>query len=31
VTGLPYIVIHRVVGDAVQVVAVFHTARNRKF
>lgn len=31
VTGLPYIVIYRVAGDTVKIVAVFHTARNRKF
>lgn len=31
VPGLPYIVIYRVAGDAVKIVAVFHTARNRKF
>lgn len=31
VPGLPYIVIHRLRGDAVSVVAVFHTARKRQF
>jgi toxin ParE1/3/4 len=31
VTGLPYIVIHRVSGDTVKVVAIFHTSRNRQF
>jgi toxin ParE1/3/4 len=31
VTGLPYIVIHRVSGDTVKIVAVFHTSRNRRF
>ncbi|MGO9698976.1 MAG: type II toxin-antitoxin system RelE/ParE family toxin [Xanthobacteraceae bacterium] len=31
VTGLPYIVIHRIRDDTVKVVAVFHTSRNRQF
>ena len=31
VPGLPYIVIHRVQGDAVRIVAISHTARNRQF
>jgi toxin ParE1/3/4 len=31
VTGLPYIVIHRVDGQIVKIVAVFHTSRNRRF
>jgi toxin ParE1/3/4 len=31
VPGLPYIVIHRIRGDAVSIVAVFHTSRNRQF
>jgi toxin ParE1/3/4 len=31
VAGLPYIVIHRVSGDAVKIVAIFHTSRNRRF
>jgi toxin ParE1/3/4 len=31
VTGLPYIVIHRIRDDAVRIVAVFHTSRNRRF
>jgi toxin ParE1/3/4 len=31
VTGLPYIAIHRVSGDTVKIVAVFHTSRNRRF
>jgi len=31
VTGLPYIIIHRVMGDVVKVVAIFHTSRNRRF
>ena len=30
VSGLPYVVIHRVRGDTVDIVAVFHTARNRR-
>jgi toxin ParE1/3/4 len=31
VSGLPYVVIHRVQADTVKVVAVFHTSRNRQF
>jgi toxin ParE1/3/4 len=31
VPGLPYVVIHRIRGDAVSIVAVFHTSRNRQF
>jgi addiction module RelE/StbE family toxin len=31
VTGLPYIAIHRVVGDTIKIVAVFHTSRDRRF
>jgi toxin ParE1/3/4 len=31
VPGLPYVVIHRLREDAVAIVAVFHTARNRQF
>jgi len=30
VPGLPYVVIHRVLPDRVQILAVFHTARNRR-
>jgi toxin ParE1/3/4 len=28
VPSLPYIVVHRVRGDAVRILAIFHTARN---
>jgi plasmid stabilization system protein ParE len=31
VARLPYVVIPRIRGDAVSIVAIFHTARNRKF
>ena len=31
VTGLPYIVIHRIDGSLVKIVAIFHTARDRRF
>jgi toxin ParE1/3/4 len=31
VAGLPYVIIHRIQGESVQIVAVFHTARNRRF
>jgi toxin ParE1/3/4 len=31
VAGLPYVIIHRIQGESVQIVAVFHTARNRQF
>lgn len=31
VAGLPYVVIYRLHGESVQIVAVFHTARNRRF
>jgi toxin ParE1/3/4 len=30
VPGLPYVVIHRVRGDTVDIVAVLHTARQRR-
>ena len=30
VPGLPYVVIHRVRGDSVHIVAVLHTARGRR-
>jgi toxin ParE1/3/4 len=30
VAGLPYVVIHRVRGDAVDIVAVLHAARRRR-
>jgi addiction module RelE/StbE family toxin len=30
VPGLPYVVIHRVHGDAVDIVAVIHSARQRR-
>jgi toxin ParE1/3/4 len=31
VAGLPYVIIHRIQGESVQIVAIFHTARNRPF
>jgi plasmid stabilization system protein ParE len=31
VPGLPYVMIHRIHGDVVKIVAVFHTSRNRRF
>jgi toxin ParE1/3/4 len=31
VAGLPYVIIYRVTADSVRIVAVFHTARNRRF
>jgi toxin ParE1/3/4 len=31
VPGLPYVVIHRVRQNAVAIVAVFHTSRDRQF
>jgi toxin ParE1/3/4 len=31
VPGLPYVVIHRVRDNAISIVAVFHTSRNRQF
>jgi toxin ParE1/3/4 len=31
VAGLPYVIIHRIHGESVQIVAIFHTARNRRF
>jgi toxin ParE1/3/4 len=31
VTGLPYIVVHRIVGETVRIVAVFHSSRNRRY
>jgi toxin ParE1/3/4 len=31
VSGLPYVVIHRVSGDTVKIVAIFHTSRKRRF
>ena len=30
VPGLPYIVVHRVRGDTVEIIAVLHTARERR-
>lgn len=30
VPGLPYIVVHRVRGDTVEIIAVLHTARRRR-
>jgi toxin ParE1/3/4 len=30
VPGLPYVVIHRVRGDSVDIIAVLHTARARR-
>ncbi len=29
--GLPYVIIYRVVAESVRIVAIFHTARNRRF
>jgi toxin ParE1/3/4 len=31
VTGVPYIVIHRISGDTIKIVAIFHTSRDRRF
>jgi toxin ParE1/3/4 len=31
VPGLPYVVAHRIRPDRVQILAIFHTARNRQF
>jgi toxin ParE1/3/4 len=31
VTGLPYVVIHRISDETVKIVAIFHTSRNRRF
>lgn len=31
VAGLSYVVIYRLRGESVQIVAIFHTARNRRF
>jgi hypothetical protein len=31
VAGLPYVIIHRIQGESVQIVADFHAARNRRF
>jgi toxin ParE1/3/4 len=31
VPGLPYVVIYRMRSDAVSIVAVFHTSRDRQF
>jgi toxin ParE1/3/4 len=31
IAGLPYVIIYRVAGDSVRIMAVFHTARNRRF
>ena len=30
VPGLPYVVIHRIRGDTVDIIAVLHTARRRR-
>jgi plasmid stabilization system protein ParE len=30
VPGLPYIVVHRIRGDVVEIIAVLHTARRRR-
>jgi toxin ParE1/3/4 len=30
VPGLPYIVVHRVRGDTIEILAVLHTARRRR-
>lgn len=30
VPGLPYVVVHRVRGDTVDIIAVLHTARRRR-
>ena len=30
VPGLPYVVVHRIRGDSVDIVAVLHTARRRR-
>lgn len=31
VAKTPYVVIHRVRDDAISIVAIFHTSRNRRF
>lgn len=31
VAGLPYVVIYRLRGESAHIVAIFHTARNRRF
>jgi toxin ParE1/3/4 len=31
IAGLPYVVIYRIHDGSVQIVAIFHTARNRQF
>jgi toxin ParE1/3/4 len=31
VAGLPYVIIHRLRGDTVSIIAVFHTSRDRRF
>lgn len=31
IAGLPYIVIYRLRSDSVQIVAIFHTAQDRRF
>jgi toxin ParE1/3/4 len=31
VAGLPYVIIYRVGDDAVRIMAIFHTARDRHF
>ena len=31
IAGLPYVVIYRVRNELVHIVAIFHTARNRRF
>jgi addiction module RelE/StbE family toxin len=30
VPGLPYVVVHRVAGDLIDIIAVLHTARRRR-
>jgi addiction module RelE/StbE family toxin len=30
VPGLPYVVIHRVAGDMIDIIAILHTARRRR-
>lgn len=31
VSGLPYVIIYRLRGERVEIVAIFHTSRNRRF
>ena len=31
VAGLPYVIIYRVGDESVRIMAIFHTARNRRF